>query len=67
MAAEWLLAFSLIAATGVASANADATGVTAAPIRKDRVVLLDVALAGKRVVAVGERGVVLGSDDDGKT
>ena len=67
LAAEWLLAFSLIAATGVASANADATGVTAAPIRKDRVVLLDVALAGKRVVAVGERGVVLGSDDDGKT
>lgn len=32
-----------------------------------RLILLDVASAGKRLVAVGERGVVFTSDDEGKT
>jgi photosystem II stability/assembly factor-like uncharacterized protein len=51
-------------------------GQTAAPakksgivvdIRKDRIFLMDVALAGNRVVAVGERGFTLVSDDAGKS
>ncbi|MBV8470488.1 MAG: glycosyl hydrolase [Burkholderiaceae bacterium] len=33
----------------------------------DKLVLLDVARAGKRLVAVGEMGVIVLSDDDGKT
>jgi photosystem II stability/assembly factor-like uncharacterized protein len=34
--------------------------------KPDRVVLLDVARAGDRLIAVGERGVVMISDDGGK-
>ncbi|HDH16009.1 MAG TPA: hypothetical protein ENG90_05985, partial [Gammaproteobacteria bacterium] len=32
-----------------------------------RTLLLDITLAGTRIVAVGERGIVLTSDDSGKT
>ena len=35
--------------------------------KPDRVVLLDVARTGNRLIAVGERGVVMTSDDGGKT
>ena len=68
-----LLISGVLAATGfvavapIAMANSEAAAVTAAPIRPNRVLLLDIARAGKRLVAVGERGVILGSDDDGKT
>ncbi len=67
-----LLALALMPAPGLA-----ADGAAAAPVagalerpaatlsRPDQAVLLGVARAGKRVVAVGERGVVLLSDDDG--
>ena len=37
------------------------------PTKPNRVILLDAARAGKNVVAVGERGVLLQSDDDGAT
>ena len=36
-------------------------------IRSDRIILMDVARAGDRLVAVGERGLTLVSDDFGKT
>jgi photosystem II stability/assembly factor-like uncharacterized protein len=36
-------------------------------IRTDRIFLMDLALAGSRVVAVGERGFALRSDDAGKS
>ncbi len=56
------------------AASADAASV-ADPLRRDalavrkveRAVLLGAALAGQRVVAVGERGIVALSDDHGKT
>jgi len=67
LAFTWLLVIGLITATNVVVANTDISAVTAAPIKPDRVILLDVAMAGKRIVAVGERGVVLLSDDNGKT
>lgn len=37
------------------------------PTKPNRVILLDAARVGKNVVAVGERGVLLQSDDDGAT
>lgn len=67
LAFTWLLVIGLITATNVVVANTDISAVTAAPIKPDRVILLDVAMAGKRIVAVGERGVVLLSDDNSKT
>ena len=36
-------------------------------IRSDRIILMDVARAGDRLIAVGERGLTLVSDDAGKT
>lgn len=36
-------------------------------IRSDRIILMDIARAGDRLVAVGERGLTLVSDDSGKT
>lgn len=35
-------------------------------IRPDRIVLMDIALAGNRLIAVGERGFTLVSDNEGK-
>jgi photosystem II stability/assembly factor-like uncharacterized protein len=66
-ASNWLAAMGLLLATQLAAASTDLSNVKAAPLRSDRVILLDVAMAGKRVVAVGERGVVMSSDDDGAT
>ena len=64
---KWLPAISLIMASSLVVANTGTAGATVAPIRSDRVILLDVAMAGKRLVAVGERGVVMASDDNGVT
>jgi len=35
-------------------------------VKPDRIVLMDIAVAGRRLVAVGERGFTLVSDDEGK-
>jgi photosystem II stability/assembly factor-like uncharacterized protein len=50
-----------------APAAAPARGKTVVDIRSDRIILVDIALAGSRVVAVGERGFALVSDDGGQT
>jgi photosystem II stability/assembly factor-like uncharacterized protein len=47
--------------------SAPARGKTVVEIKPDRIILIDVARAGDRVVAVGERGFALLSDDTGKT
>ena len=61
LAFTWLLVIGLITATNVVVANTDISAVTAAPIKPDRVILLDVAMAGKRIVAVGAwRRIALG-------
>ena len=64
---KWLPVASLLMATHIAMASTDASAVTAAPLRADRVILLDIAKAGKKMLAVGERGVVMSSEDDGAT
>ena len=64
---KWLPAISLIATSSLVVANTDASGATVAPMRPNRVILLDIAKAGKRLVAVGERGAVMSSDDNGAT
>lgn len=60
--------------TGAATLAGPAGAVTAARLRPAvmarnaaQSVLLGAATAGKRVVAVGERGIILLSDDAGKT
>ncbi|MBI5441527.1 MAG: glycosyl hydrolase [Deltaproteobacteria bacterium] len=58
------LAGRAVWAGGVADALDRPAARTRGP---ERCVLLDVTLAGSRVVAVGERGVVVHSDDGGKT
>lgn len=61
------LALALLAALAVGSAGA-APQTGAIPSKKaHRSLLLDVAYAGKRLVAVGERGHVVLSDDGGLT
>lgn len=45
---------------------APARSKTVVDIRADRIILLDITRAGDRLVAVGERGVALLSDDAGK-
>jgi photosystem II stability/assembly factor-like uncharacterized protein len=50
-----------------AAAKAPARGKTVVEIRPDRIILIDITRAGDRLVAVGERGFVLLSDDAGKT
>ncbi len=55
----------LTTATHAGSASADGASVVA-PLAK-RSLLLDVARAGERLVAVGERGHILLSDDQGRT
>lgn len=42
-------------------------GGFASVTKPDRLVLLDLASVGKRLVVVGERGVIFRSDDEGKT
>jgi photosystem II stability/assembly factor-like uncharacterized protein len=51
---------------GQPAAAAKKSGIVV-DIRSDRIFLMDVALAGNRVVAVGERGFAMVSDDTGKS
>jgi photosystem II stability/assembly factor-like uncharacterized protein len=61
-------AAALCAATGIAQAAAyNADGPAKARTGAMRSTLLDLVVAGKRLIAVGERGHVLLSDDEGKT
>jgi photosystem II stability/assembly factor-like uncharacterized protein len=46
---------------------APARGKTVVDIKPDRIILIDIARAGKRIVTVGERGFALISDDGGST
>ncbi len=64
------LAFASTAETDKASAKVEAAKVregTVVDIKPDRIYLMDVTHAGDRLVAVGERGFALISDDAGKT
>lgn len=63
-----------VAAAGMGTGQAADTAVGSPParrlvvdVRSDRIILMDVAKAGERLVAVGERGFALLSDDAGKT
>ena len=49
------------------TASAPARGKTVVEIKPDHIILLDINRAGDRLVAVGERGFALLSDDAGKT
>lgn len=64
-----LVAGSMLASTDTLAADEAAKPAAYAPdfvpTRADRVILLDVEQAGARIHAVGERGVVLQSDDGG--
>jgi photosystem II stability/assembly factor-like uncharacterized protein len=51
---------------GAKGAPPKTTGIVV-DIRTDRIVLMDIALAGNRLVAVGERGFTMVSDDSGKS
>ncbi len=53
-------------AEDVAPAAKAAKSSVVVEIKQDRIVLMDVALAGNRLVAVGERGFTLVSDDAGR-
>lgn len=48
------------------AAKPEASGIVV-DIKPDRIVLMDVALAGNRLIAAGERGFTLVSDNEGKT
>lgn len=61
-----LMAVPFAHAEGEAGA-APARSKTVVDIRADRIILMDITRAGDRLVAVGERGVALLSDDAGKT
>jgi len=54
------------AAEGVATA-ATAASRTVVEIKPDRIILMDLVQAGNRLIAVGERGFTLFSDDGGKS
>jgi photosystem II stability/assembly factor-like uncharacterized protein len=62
-----LLATAVLITSGAAQAT-QAVWERPAPVaqRAEQAVLLNVAVAGKRLVAVGERGLVLRSDDAGR-
>ena len=72
---RWLGACVLVAgctaAPGLCAEEGAADPARPQPAKKmpraDRVVVLDMDLAGDRVVAVGERGIVLYSDDEGES
>jgi photosystem II stability/assembly factor-like uncharacterized protein len=51
---------------GAAAASPKKSGIVV-DIRTDRIILMDVAIAGDRLVAVGERGFTMASDDAGKS
>ncbi len=68
-ASAWLagvLALAAMALPGRALAQSDMLPSATGP-RVARALLLDAARAGERIVAVGERGIVLYSDDEGQT
>jgi photosystem II stability/assembly factor-like uncharacterized protein len=67
----WLGA-ALLAAVPLVHAQDEASkpaprGKTVVDIRPDRIIIMDLARAGDRLVAVGERGFALVSDDSAKT
>ena len=62
-----LAAFSPSQAENAAPAAKPASSRVVVDIKPDRIVLMDVTLSGNRLVAVGERGFTLMSDDRGKT
>jgi photosystem II stability/assembly factor-like uncharacterized protein len=71
-AGHWLLALALpfstawcVADTGPVGLPLDTPAMQVAPTQKT--VLIDLARAGERLVAVGERGLVLLSDDHGQS
>lgn len=57
--------YAMFASPLAGASDGAAKPIEAAPIKSNRVILIDATKAGKRLVAVGERGVVLYSDDDG--
>ena len=61
-----LMAMSFAHAEGEAE-SAPARTRTVVDIRSDRIILMDITRAGDRLVAVGERGFALLSDDAGQT
>jgi photosystem II stability/assembly factor-like uncharacterized protein len=70
--AAWLwLAACLVALPIVhaqeGAAEAPTRGKTVVEIKPDRIILIDITRAGDRLVAVGERGFALLSDDGGKS
>lgn len=64
-AAGWLACLSVAPWTAIAADGDRPAPVVA--IKPDRIILLDIDKAGDRLVAVGERGFVLYSDDQGVT
>lgn len=66
-AAGWLLPLALLAGTGAAQAVPPAWDRPAPAMRRvEQAVLLHITTAGPRLIAVGERGLVLRSDDAGR-
>lgn len=66
----WLACCVTVAPAVHAQEGADAAparGKTVVEIKPDRIILIDIARAGDRLVAVGERGFAMLSDDAGKT
>jgi photosystem II stability/assembly factor-like uncharacterized protein len=69
-ACVWLGAGLMAVPSAYAADEAGAAAArskTVVDIRADRIILMDITRAGDRLVAVGERGVALLSDDAGKT
>jgi photosystem II stability/assembly factor-like uncharacterized protein len=67
-----LMGVFLTATTAIHAEEAQSVAESARPgivvdIKSDRIILMDVARAGDRLIAVGERGFTLVSDDSGKT
>jgi photosystem II stability/assembly factor-like uncharacterized protein len=66
----WLAACSVavpVAHAEDGAASAPSRGKTVVEIKPNRIILVDITRAGDRLLAVGERGFVLLSDDDGKS
>lgn len=62
-----LVAAPALRADDVKPAAKPASSRVVVEIKPDRIVLMDVTTAGRRLIAVGERGFTLASDDAGKT
>ncbi len=62
-----VIAGGLAAYVPAVFASSPAATVQVVPLKPNKVIMIDIARAGKRLVAVGERGVVFNSDDDGAT